>query len=318
MVSFSVITPIYNAEPFVESIRSITSQSSSNFEVILVDDCSSDCSAQKIYNALYGSIPSITLLSTLDYRDASTPRGPWLARNLAIDSSSCDYLCFHDVDDIWLPQRLSNLHDYISSHPTSDFLYSNVIKSNSSLSKFYPKPSLPCIPPRLQLYIWNPFVMSSIVINRSSLASIRFSLFGMKTISLFSTFSVPYLALNALLSTHLTVSTVFLAHLYQVIKFVIPWWFACYSYFNLPIFLSIPFFSLKLIAEVIESYCSFPRFTSCSSSSSNLIKMISITGTNGFISRRLALEFSVLVLRLIQYHFVNLQLLKAFLLLLLL
>ena len=254
MVSFSVITPIYNAEPFVESyIRSITSQSSSNFEVILVDDCSSDCSAQKIYNALYGSIPSITLLSTLDYRDASTPRGPWLARNLAIDSSSCDYLCFHDVDDIWLPQRLSNLHDYISSHPTSDFLYSNVIKSNSSLSKFYPKPSLPCIPPRLQLYIWNPFVMSSIVINRFSLASIRFqSLRHEDYIFIFDFFSSLSSPKCTALHTFDCIYRVSSSSLSGNKIRVIPWWFACYSYFKLPIFLSIPFFSLKLIAEVIE------------------------------------------------------------------
>ena len=176
----------------------------------------------------------------------------------------------------------------VTLHPTSLF---ECIKSNSSLSKFYPKPSLPCIPPRLQLYIWNPFVMSSIVINRSSLASIRFqSLRHEDYIFIFDFFSSLSSPKCIALHTFDCIYRVSSSSLSDKIR-VIPWWFACYSYFNLPIFLSIPFFSLKLIAEVIEKLFVLSTFYPMLSSSSNLIKMISITGTNGFISRRLALEF---------------------------
>ncbi|MYW23422.1 glycosyltransferase [Bacillus thuringiensis] len=96
----SVITPSYNSIRFIgETISSVQNQSYENWEMIIVDDGSTDQSAAKIKEMIEGD-SRIRLLSLKENVGAAK------ARNLAIQEARGRYIAFLDSDDIWLPHKL--------------------------------------------------------------------------------------------------------------------------------------------------------------------------------------------------------------------
>lgn len=94
----SVIMPTYNREKtIVSSIMSVLNQTYFNFELIIVDDCSTDNSLHLIKNIIDSRIIVINLI---------TNKGSCHARNIGIFNSKGDYICFIDSDDVWLPNKL--------------------------------------------------------------------------------------------------------------------------------------------------------------------------------------------------------------------
>ena len=92
----SLITPCYNSEKYLdECITSVISQTYQNWEMLIVDDNSSDNSSTIInsYSKNDDRIKPIFLKDNL---------GPASARNIAISKSKGKYLAFLDSDDIWL------------------------------------------------------------------------------------------------------------------------------------------------------------------------------------------------------------------------
>ena len=97
-ILFSLIVPCYNASSYIlKCIDSISKQEfdSNLFEVILVDDCSSD----DTYQVLLGAKENIKLNLRI-YKNEHN-KGPGLTRRFAAEIASGDYLCFCDSDD-WL------------------------------------------------------------------------------------------------------------------------------------------------------------------------------------------------------------------------
>lgn len=96
----SIIVPVYNAEKYIETtIRSILAQTVSNFEVILVDDASTDSSVEKI-NQIQDE--RLRILHT----SKESGFGAAAARNLGMEAARGRYLAFLDADDIWYPEKL--------------------------------------------------------------------------------------------------------------------------------------------------------------------------------------------------------------------
>ncbi|WP_430476786.1 glycosyltransferase family 2 protein [Bacillus cereus] len=96
----SVITPSYNSIRFIdETIVSVQNQSYENWEMIIVDDASTDQSAFKIKQMIEGD-SRIRLLSLKENIGAAK------ARNIAIKEARGKYIAFLDSDDIWLPHKL--------------------------------------------------------------------------------------------------------------------------------------------------------------------------------------------------------------------
>ena len=96
----SIITPVYNSEKYLsENIKSVQAQSFTNWEHILVDDCSSD-----------GSEAVIKLFQEEDarikYHRLESNSGAGIARNTAIEMAQGDYIAFLDSDDQWYPEKL--------------------------------------------------------------------------------------------------------------------------------------------------------------------------------------------------------------------
>ncbi|NIK11819.1 glycosyltransferase family 2 protein [Alkalibacillus almallahensis] len=96
----SVITPTYNSEQFIaETIESVIKQSFSNWEMVIVDDCSSDSTVDIIKQ--YQMIDSRIKLYELDENS-----GAAVARNKSIRNANGRYLAFLDSDDLWYPEKL--------------------------------------------------------------------------------------------------------------------------------------------------------------------------------------------------------------------
>lgn len=104
----SVITPVYNAERFIQStIESVLNQTYKNIEIILVDDCSKDKSA-KIINELCEKYPNIV------YHLQEKNMGAGVARNKALELARGRYVAFLDSDDMWKPDKISKQIDVMN------------------------------------------------------------------------------------------------------------------------------------------------------------------------------------------------------------
>ncbi len=98
--TISIVMPVYNAERYLgEALASIRSQSVSDFELICVNDGSSDGSAA-ILAAAAARDPRIRVIEQPN-------RGVSVARNSGMEAARGDFLCFADADDIMLPDSLA-------------------------------------------------------------------------------------------------------------------------------------------------------------------------------------------------------------------
>jgi len=96
----SVVTPAWNAAGFVEeTIRSVQAQTMPDWEMLVVDDCSTDDTAA-VVERLAADDPRVRLVR--QPRNA----GPAMARQAALDRAGGRFVAFLDSDDLWLPHKL--------------------------------------------------------------------------------------------------------------------------------------------------------------------------------------------------------------------
>lgn len=98
-VLVSVIMPAYNAEAYIsDAVNSVVNQTYADWELIIIDDGSTDNTAQKVQ-------PWLEQDSRVRYYYQDNGK-QGKARNLGISKSRGVYLAFLDADDIWLPEKL--------------------------------------------------------------------------------------------------------------------------------------------------------------------------------------------------------------------
>lgn len=96
----SIVVPVYNAEKFLaDTIGSVQTQTYDNWELLLVDDCSSDKSVG-IIEKYQKDDKRIKLISMKHNSGAA------LSRNAGIDKATGQYLAFLDADDLWAKNKL--------------------------------------------------------------------------------------------------------------------------------------------------------------------------------------------------------------------
>ena len=121
----SIITPCYNAGLSIsKTIESVLSQTYSNWEMIIVDDCSKDNSA-KIVNRY------VQIDSRIRFLKTEKPSGsPAYPRNIGIGAARGRYIAFLDSDDMWLPNKLKEQLDIIKQEDVA-IVFSNYEKIDS-------------------------------------------------------------------------------------------------------------------------------------------------------------------------------------------
>ena len=96
----SIITPCWNCEKYIaETIESVLAQTYDNWEMIIVDDCSTDHSYEIALE--YSKKDNRIKVYRMEQNS-----GAARCRNRAIEKSKGEYLAFIDSDDIWLPEKL--------------------------------------------------------------------------------------------------------------------------------------------------------------------------------------------------------------------
>ena len=120
----SVIMPVYNSEKTISrSIESILSQTYSNIELLITDDCSNDKSISIIKKYKLGD-NRIRLFSL------NTNSGAGVARNNSIKNSKGRYIAFCDSDDVWLENKLEIQIQFLKKSGQA-FTFSNYYVSNT-------------------------------------------------------------------------------------------------------------------------------------------------------------------------------------------
>lgn len=113
MPRFSVIAPLYNKEDFVvRTLDSLARQTFRDFEVIVVDDGSTDRSAQRV-EAFLAEHPDCSHFQLVRQPDMGVSH----ARNRGVELSSGEYITFLDCDDWWEPEFLQEMDGLIRRYP---------------------------------------------------------------------------------------------------------------------------------------------------------------------------------------------------------
>ncbi len=117
----SVVIPIYNAERYlIQAIDSILSQTLENFELILINDASTDKTLQIIqkYKEKDKRIRLINNKKNLQMAESL---------NLAIDQAESELIARMDQDDISLPNRLAVQYAFMKNHPNAAIVGNDII-----------------------------------------------------------------------------------------------------------------------------------------------------------------------------------------------
>ena len=115
----SIITPCYNSISFIaQAIESVLSQTYHHWEMIVVDDCSTDGSLDIINN--YAKSDSRIKI----YKTEQPSGSPVLPRNIAIKNAIGKYIAFLDSDDIWLPTKLEEQIQIFKTNPDTVVVFS--------------------------------------------------------------------------------------------------------------------------------------------------------------------------------------------------
>jgi|GEM_PF-1100331 len=162
---FSIVMPVWNKRPYLAAtVASALAQSWRDFELIVVDDGSTD-----------GGMAALARFDDPRIRCLAQPnRGPGAARNTGMGAARHDWIAFLDADDLWMPDHLAELDRVRASFPDAGLIASSFLCTD--LKGGYRMPHRP--PGRIEAVDYfdrvgageAPFGTSSAAIPKSSFA----------------------------------------------------------------------------------------------------------------------------------------------------
>ena len=124
----SVITPAFNSSRFiVETIRSVQAQTWTDWEMLIVDDSSSDNTVEVVQRVAEND-------DRIRLTELPKNMGAAEARNVGLRVAQGPYIAFLDSDDLWLPDKLKRQMDFIQEGDYA-FTYTDYECVNEDLSK---------------------------------------------------------------------------------------------------------------------------------------------------------------------------------------
>jgi glycosyltransferase involved in cell wall biosynthesis len=129
----SVVVPAYNAERFLRAcLESVAAQTYLNYEVIVVDDGSTDSTPE-----IVAAFPAFRYVCREN-------GGVSAARNTGVAASTGELLAFIDSDDLWLPERLATQVAFLQAHPEVDLVFCHqllALEEGAEVPRGYTHPS---------------------------------------------------------------------------------------------------------------------------------------------------------------------------------
>ena len=133
----SILTPTFNAEKFIRAtIKSVQEQTYENWEMILVDDASTD--------------NTVSIIEDFAQRDNriklfkfSENRGNGFARNAALNKATGKYIAYLDADDLWFPSKLEKQIQFLNAnnlHFTFSY-YDSIDEEGNNLNRRVESPN---------------------------------------------------------------------------------------------------------------------------------------------------------------------------------
>ena len=126
-MKFSVIIPLYNKAPYIrKALESVLAQTYADYELIIIDDGSTDGSAE-IAEAILQDPASRLIASSPHRLIRQANSGVSAARNNGVAQAQGDYIAFLDADDWWEPTYLERMAQLIEDHPEAGLYGMNYI-----------------------------------------------------------------------------------------------------------------------------------------------------------------------------------------------
>ena len=171
---FSVALKAYNEEKWISNaIRSVLAQTREDFELIVVDDGSTDGTAEVVRG--FQSDSRVRLISQAN-------KGVAGAVNTAFEAATAPYISLIDADDLWMPTYLEGMGAVLDADPAAGFAYTDAwtlehpsgrfrrLTTNTGMGEPVPPPSEP--EQFLRLLIEVNFVFGLATIRRSALEAV--------------------------------------------------------------------------------------------------------------------------------------------------
>jgi glycosyltransferase involved in cell wall biosynthesis len=162
---FSIIMPTYNRVHYIaDAIQSVLVQSYKNWELIVVDDASTDNTKEIINEFLHKS-------QQIHYIKQDKNRGPSAARNVGISKARGEYIAFLDSDDIWHPEKLSQFMKLILKYPRGKLFYSDlrIFEGDEIMPKtYFQQQEIPPMQGHISIHLipFVPVLPSAVVIKK--------------------------------------------------------------------------------------------------------------------------------------------------------
>ena len=160
-IKFSVVIPTFNRASYLDKLlASLCHQYYTNFEVLICDDGSND-NTKDIIDVYMSKL-------NLKYFYQDNWGGPAKPRNVCINNSSGDFICFLDSDDLWMPDKLLKISKKLD--PKFDVYFHLFLHDNNIVGKY--SRQLFCSDFETLFSNGNRIVNSSLVISRKAIDSV--------------------------------------------------------------------------------------------------------------------------------------------------
>ena len=173
-IFFTVITPVKNGSKFIiRYINSLRSQIYKNWEAIVVVDDSNDDS----YEILKLKTHNDKRFKIIRNKEIKYLNSPYKSRNIGLDNARGKYVCFLDIDDLWLPNKLLRQFELLSKNKKLNLLFSSYYRHKAENDYSIIRTPLVLFGVKKIINFINPIPMLTSCVRLNKVSNIRFQPF---------------------------------------------------------------------------------------------------------------------------------------------